>query len=353
NHFGIKCGTSWAGAGYYKKDDDRDRRGRLIKSCFRVFDNPEVSFIAHSEFLLDPNKTYRYGFLFSLDRYDYKSWAWGLKQAGYATNHRYANLLIKIIEDHSLYSYDYYEIKDDLVLVEEKKSTKPIFNHPPIETREIRTNWKSNAEEIKVIDGVVSNNRLLMVYARKGDTPQSVAMRYGVRVGDIIAYNERLDSKNQPLASAERVYLEKKKKTYKGSLKYHVVEVGESMYDISQAYGIRLDRLYIRNRLYPGSQPAFGEKIKLKGMVKSKDRPRVRTRFSKAGFALKQHTETQSNARSTVTLVSHQKNSHMVKSGETLYSIAIKYQITVEHLRSWNGIEEDLIKPGQVLYLAP
>src|SRR5690606_12400064 len=56
NHFGIKCGGIWDGPTYYKKDDDRDSRGRLIKSCFRVFQDGEDSFRAHSQFLLDPRK---------------------------------------------------------------------------------------------------------------------------------------------------------------------------------------------------------------------------------------------------------------------------------------------------------
>ena len=106
NHFGIKCGGEWRGKAMHKKDDDRNRDGRLVKSCFRWFDSAEQSFIAHSEFLMDPAKDHRYGFLFDLDVTDYKSWAHGLKKAGYATNPRYPQLLISIIENYGLHRYD-------------------------------------------------------------------------------------------------------------------------------------------------------------------------------------------------------------------------------------------------------
>ncbi|NJO87484.1 MAG: glucosaminidase domain-containing protein, partial [Lewinella sp.] len=67
NHFGIKCGSEWNGEEVYREDDDFNDRGELIKSCFRGYRNPEASFVAHSEFLRDPNKTFRYGFLFRLE----------------------------------------------------------------------------------------------------------------------------------------------------------------------------------------------------------------------------------------------------------------------------------------------
>ena len=106
NHFGMKCGSEWRGKTMLRKDDDRNAQGKLIKSCFRVFESAQESFVAHSEFLLDPNKKYRYGFLFDFDSDDYRSWAYGLKKAGYATNPKYPELLIRIIEDYRLADID-------------------------------------------------------------------------------------------------------------------------------------------------------------------------------------------------------------------------------------------------------
>ena len=106
NHFGIKCGYDWKGPTFKKKDDDRDRRGKLIKSCFRSYKDPRSSFIDHSEFLLDPNKEHRYGPLFEIPKKQYKKWAKGLKKSGYATNPKYDKLLIDLIERYALYKFD-------------------------------------------------------------------------------------------------------------------------------------------------------------------------------------------------------------------------------------------------------
>ena len=106
NHFGIKCGNHWEGKEIYKEDDDYGLNNQLTKSCFRVFDSANDSYIAHSEFLLNPKKDYRYGFLFSIPAHDYIAWANGLQEAGYATDPKYAEKLITRIEEHQLYQYD-------------------------------------------------------------------------------------------------------------------------------------------------------------------------------------------------------------------------------------------------------
>src|SRR5215211_4692526 len=92
NHFGIKCKTEWAGAAVYHDDDAKGE-------CFRKYDDPLDSYKDHSDFL--KNRPY-YTSLFNLDPIDYKAWAYGLKKAGYATNPKYAYILIKLIEDYDL-----------------------------------------------------------------------------------------------------------------------------------------------------------------------------------------------------------------------------------------------------------
>ena len=96
NHFGIKCHNGWKGKGF-KHDDDQ--KGE----CFRRYKNAEDSFVDHSYFLISGS---RYNSLFDLKITDYKAWAHGLKAAGYATNPKYAQLLIDIIEEYKLYRYD-------------------------------------------------------------------------------------------------------------------------------------------------------------------------------------------------------------------------------------------------------
>jgi len=95
NHFGIKCHSSWEGEKVYHDDDEEGE-------CFRAYDNIEQSFEDHSKFLLKE----RYADLFKLNIEDYKSWARGLKKAGYATNPDYAKHLIRIIEDNDLSQID-------------------------------------------------------------------------------------------------------------------------------------------------------------------------------------------------------------------------------------------------------
>src|SRR5450432_2407688 len=95
NHFGIKCKNTWTGDKVYHDDDAR-------AECFRSYMEPEQSYRDHSDFL---KSSPRYAFLFQLDPTDYKAWANGLRQAGYATNYRYAQILVKLIEDYNLEQY--------------------------------------------------------------------------------------------------------------------------------------------------------------------------------------------------------------------------------------------------------
>jgi flagellum-specific peptidoglycan hydrolase FlgJ len=104
NHFGIKCKTYWTGQTYYHKDDDLDKRGRLIESCFRSYNADLDSYVDHSNFLVH---TAHYGSLFLYDKTDYKAWAHGLKASGYATDKKYAPKLIKKIEKYGLNNYDF------------------------------------------------------------------------------------------------------------------------------------------------------------------------------------------------------------------------------------------------------
>ncbi|NND06269.1 MAG: LysM peptidoglycan-binding domain-containing protein [Saprospiraceae bacterium] len=350
NFFGIKCGPEWDGPTYYKKDDDVDHRGRLIPSCFRVFNTPESSYIAHSAFLTNPNKAYRYGWLFNLDKRDYKSWAWGLKESGYATNPKYAVLLIDLIERYELYSYDYYDPRPLLASTNATPREKPkvLFKHRPIERKNLRTTTGRHRpiEKVTIIDGIVRNNGLDMAYAHAGETPLIIAEKYGRSLKNILAYNEKLTSNDQELGQAERVYFHKKKRAYRGSRKYHNVQPGETMYQISQIYGIKLAKLYTRNRMYPGSEPMAGEPIKLRGMVKSKDRPKVR-KVPQVYVQTKQSSRKENKAKEKV----NAQSMHVVKRGETLYAIAGMYEQTVEDLLKRNELSTNLIKPGQILYI--
>lgn len=234
NHFGIKCGSSWKGKTFYRKDDDRDENGKLIKSCFRKFNSARDCYIAHSEFLRN-NK--RYDFLFYLNPRDYKSWCYGLKKAGYATSATYAEKLIKVIDTYELYKLDNMTTTDVLA---------------------------GNTTSLELL-GVLLNNDVKMVLAKEGQTPGEIAQVTNTDARCIVKYNEKLTDERQPLAAEQRIYIQKKRRSFRGKEKYHYVKEGDNMYKIAQTYGIRLKRLYKRNRLPEGTQPAIGEKIKIRG----------------------------------------------------------------------------------------
>jgi flagellum-specific peptidoglycan hydrolase FlgJ len=237
NHFGIKCGSEWRGPTYYVKDDDYDENGQLIESCFRAYEDPEASYIAHSEFLRDPNKAFRYGFLFRLDGKDYKKWAQGLKSAGYATSPTYADGLISIIEQYKLYKFDGGDLDFDV---------------------------------IRLI------NDVRMTLAKAGQTPEEIAKKYNVKTRCLLKFNEGLRGPNQPLDEGEYVYLQRKRWFFRGKQQYHYVKEGESMYRISQLYGLKMNRLYRKNRMDKGTEPAAGQKIRLRGKVKKGESPKLR-----------------------------------------------------------------------------
>ncbi|MEM6770130.1 MAG: glucosaminidase domain-containing protein [Bacteroidota bacterium] len=246
NHFGIKCGSQWKGDEYYKKDDDYDENGRLIKSCFRQYRNADASFVAHSEFLRDPAKSFRYGFLFRLEPTDYQSWAKGLRQAGYATNPRYPELLISLIERHNLYQYD------------RPGAVDPEEVEVPIE---------------EAITGILQTNDVTYFISDAPITVQEVARQVDVSVRRLLDYNEGLVKESDEVGVGDRVYLQPKRSSYRGRERFHTVEAGENLFDVAQRYGLKLDKLAKRNRLAEDSDPATGTKIKLRGS-KVKEAPR-------------------------------------------------------------------------------
>lgn len=241
NHFGIKCNNDWDGKTYSKKDDDYNDQGEHIESCFRVYEDAEASFRAHSEFLRNPKKQFRYGPLFELDPMDYKGWAEGLRKAGYATSPTYSKMLVDVIEKYRLYKYDHMTRTDPL--------DEPIA---------------SNNNDINLATYLVEND-VKYVLAREHEPIESIARRTDTSVRSLTQFNENIYADTQTLEENTKVYLQPKRNSYRGKETFHVVRKGETMFEISQEYGLRLDKLYERNRMNPGAEPAFQEKIKLKG----------------------------------------------------------------------------------------
>ena len=226
NHFGIKC-NGWTGRKIYHDDDERNE-------CFRAYDNVYESFKDHSVFLTTSK---RYSSLFQLELTDYKGWAKGLKTCGYATSPTYATKLIEIIQLYKLYQFDTAKEYD-----------------------------KFQAQQVKNGDlrHIYFFNKNYYLKARKGDTFRSIAEEVDISYRKLAKYNER--NKNDKLEEGEIVWLKKKRskapKDYKGRM--HYVKNGESMYSISQLYGIKLKKLYKLNDLPPTYQIRVGEALRLR-----------------------------------------------------------------------------------------
>jgi len=171
NHFGIKCTPEWKGKTMLKDDDQKD-------DCFRVYKTPEESFKDHTEFL----KRKRYAPLFELDKNDYRGWATGLKAAGYATNPRYAELLISLIERYNLNSYDRMETKTEKIIREDKVLTE-IAKNIPLEKKE---------------DALQTRVSMKIHEVRSGDTLASISKLFGLSIDEVKLLNGLEDTNLKP-----------------------------------------------------------------------------------------------------------------------------------------------------------
>ena len=131
NHFGIKCKSEWTGPTFHLEDDDYDAQGKLTKSCFRAYPSAEQSYLDHTDFLVERA---RYRPCFAFPRTDYRNWAHALKRAGYATDARYAEKLIRIIETNGLYRYDQPRVlvATPLAAAGSARVSQPVFRPAPV-----------------------------------------------------------------------------------------------------------------------------------------------------------------------------------------------------------------------------
>ena len=174
NHFGIKCTSEWKGKAYYKNDDQNN-------DCFRVYKDARESYKDHSEFL----KRKRYSALFELDKNDYVNWAKGLKQAGYATNPRYPDMLINTIEKYQLHQYDQPESEPDKIKREDRVFTEINANIP----KEVKKFTPVETPPSKQIINTTEPNYTV----QKGDTLYNIAKRYNLTVDELKSLNSMSD----------------------------------------------------------------------------------------------------------------------------------------------------------------
>lgn len=283
NHFGIKCKKDWTGC-TIKEDDD------ALQECFRCYGNAEESYKDHSKFLKENR---RYAELFTYEITDYKSWAKGLLKAGYATNQKYAELLIRTIEKNRLGAFDTMVVN----------GYNPYSGVVPAKIEIVYNNVPST---------VAQPNQTVETIAEANDKSSRKIGRY-----NDLKYHGQIEP-------GDVIYLRPKKR--KASVENHKVEEGETMWDISQKYAIKINSLYKKNLMEPGTEPKPGTVLNLQH--KADSRP---------------------DTGRTKTIQDTEAEYHIVGAGETLYSISRMYGISVDELVKMNDIQNLTIKVGQTL----
>lgn len=254
NHFGIKCKKSWTGDRVYHDDDAKGE-------CFRAYPSVEASYQDHADFL---DQSPRYDSLFAYPSDDYRSWARGLKAAGYATAPDYAVRLVKLIESMKLYLLD-------------KENGNKIYSASKSATANTEAWWESNlatsdeqinpnAFRVTVNShmgyGVYRTNQTFYVVAKEGDTFESIGTVFDISPKTLRKFNDV--AKDGVLSKGDIVYIERKKTQWLGNVMQHRVVRDENLYSLSQSYGIRQKSLAKLNRLRPNEDVRKGEIIRLK-----------------------------------------------------------------------------------------
>lgn len=288
NHFGIKCGKDWIGTIYYKHDDDMDSTGTIIESCFRSYHNADQSYIDHSEFLIHPAKKSRYGFLFELSTTDYVGWANGLKFAGYASDPSYPSKLIKIIENYRLYEYDIQvnPIKQEYTAVtktEKSRASVKSEKDPENFKKQDKTIASALSKEVPIQKNHIGKyqvkkvNDIKMVHAFGGESIKELALRNKKNVHDLLEFNEKIESPDHILEAGEIVFFDKKKRSVEDeALAFHTVTKGETLYTISQKYGVRMESIALKNNLPENGEPLQGELVSLSRNLSKKESPKYK-----------------------------------------------------------------------------
>lgn len=252
NHFGIKTGASWTGP-WVTKDDDK------AQEKFRKYATVAESFEDHSRFL----HKQRYAKLFDLDPTDYKGWAYGLKEANYATNPKYPTLLINLIEDYELAQYDH---QPSVAMVQVNNVPMPAgnvdFGIADMETQ-TEHSYATNHGQHVITHSTRLCNDVAYVVAREGDSYESIAYEFYMNPDKLRKYNET--APYYQLKAGDLVYLHSKKNHVAPRIRgaFHKVQNGESIHSISQRYGIKMSRLYRWNMLPANFRTNVGDLLLL------------------------------------------------------------------------------------------
>ncbi len=244
NHFGIKATSDWYGPVVLADDDTQDEQ-------FRKYNSVSESYEDHSAFLQRP----RYSALYQLKPTDYKEWARMLRQCGYATNPRYADNLISIIERYDLAQYDEQALGKQKKSKKHKKQNVLDINMPKAEERTLEI-----SHDYLLARELGMNNGAYYIIIKPGDNLKSVAKATGKDMRKIRRYNSI--PKGGEVYPGQIIYLTPKPDcNLQMRGQFHIVQNGESMYDIAQRYGVKLSSLYKMNKFSKKYQARVGDRV--------------------------------------------------------------------------------------------
>lgn len=321
NHFGIKCKSSWTAAGVTHDDD-------APGECFRSYKDANESYRDHSNYL---RGTERYASLFTLQPTDYKAWAKGLRKAGYATNPKYPDILIKNIEQYNLQQYS-LAAAGEVPVIETNKYKDD--KEPAVQKNEESSHQPTSNSSGASDEGVLAINKLQYIIGKKGTSLLAIATENDINLNKLLSYNDL--SEDGILKNDQIIFLQKKAK--KGDKDFYIVQQNESIYDVAQKNGIQLKYLLEYNQLTEKARLAQGLKLYLS--------PTAETQQAKV-------IEKENNTAVIVASPEPAKTRiHAVLAKEGLYFIARKYQVSVKQLREWNKLSTDELKIGQQLIVS-
>ena len=311
NHFGIKCKSTWTGMSVSHTDD-------APNECFRKYNTAEESYADHSNYLYN---TSRYASLFKLASTDYKGWAYGLKRAGYATNPRYPEILISNIEKYNLQQYNFETVPSGVAsnvmiasaeaTTSNSEPTNAVIVKEPNVFKKLFSNRKNNSNQYF--------NKLNAVMVFKGKSLLAIATENDIALVKLLEYNDL--QKDGLLEEDQWIYLERKHKD--GNRDTYTALQNETLHSISQNNGVQLAMLAQYNNM------SVHEIVKTSSVINL--RPGL-----------------------TVSLpqVATVKKMHEVQAKESLYSIAKKYNVSIDEIKEWNQLDGNDLKMGQQLIIA-
>ena len=318
NHFGIKCKSEWKGESVSHDDDARGE-------CFRKYADPADSYKDHSDFL---KTRAHYASLFNLDPTDFEGWAHGLKKAGYATNPKYPQILIRIIKDYNLQDYTLVALG--------RKALEPdaLALKPANGKTEEAVAAKSSNKALKTYpEGVFQINRTNVIYVTKSTSYLALAMEYKIPLRRLFEFNDLAET--EMTGDHQLVFIQRKRR--EGATPIHKVEEGESLHDIAQAEAIQLESLLSYNYLRNDVAPAPGRDLYL-----TKDEGRKPEKRSLLSFDKPRASNGVQTSGSHYVV-------HTVQTKQSLYAIAKMYEVTMEDIIGWNRLESSDLKAGQQL----